>query len=212
MNKKNVSKFVALNMISLMILTPEAGAGISGKRSNVGQSSSTSDGGSTTIKPGKAIPESSIQHSGVASASCKQDPDVSEYLPLDFFKEVTRDGLLPTFEQRGDNKVIVKMPAVLDGCGKFAPQIIQSKDNPTDVVVAMTIENDPIPPATDKVKGNTYAGLLRCLSEKGFLKDGVINHDDIPGKEYSEYSYVIDYDFNKVILIINCKTSISKTS
>ena len=45
--------------------------------------------------------------------------------------------------------------------------------------------------------GKSYGEYVKCLEDKKLLVDGKINHDEIPGKHYSEYSYVLDYDFQK---------------
>lgn len=202
MNKKNVSRFMAINIVGSLLLSQSALAGISSKRAS-GTNTSSSSGGSSGPRPipTQSQKEDYQQHTGTSSMGCNGDAGASEYLPLDFFKEITRDGTLPTFEQSGDNKIVVKMPMVLDGCGSFNPLIIQSKGAASDVVVAMTINNnqeyETVPPSDKKIKGNTYAGLLRCLESKGYLKDGVIDHAARVGADYRSYSSVVDYDFSK---------------
>ncbi|MGZ3789653.1 MAG: hypothetical protein ACXVLQ_14080, partial [Bacteriovorax sp.] len=180
-------KFFAAQIACSLLLSHASYAGIVGVRTS-GSSSAQSAGKTSStvvVTPGKMNNENVDIKEGTASVSCKQDPDAATYFPLDFFQNITRDGSSLTFEQRPDNKILVKMPASLDTCGKFKPQIYQ--DPSTKNVTLMMQTED----------GKTYSQYLKCLEDKKILKDGKIDHDTISGKEYSEYSYVLDYSFDK---------------
>jgi hypothetical protein len=138
------------------------------------------------IKPGKIVDEKVEGREGIAGTVCRHDPLTSTYFPLDFFQHITQDGSSISLEPRPDNQIAVKIPASLDGCGKFKPQLIQSNNNIENVIVAMTLDN-----------GKTYGEYIKCLEEKKYLADGKIDHGKIEGKEYSEYSYILDYSFDK---------------
>ena len=170
-------------MATSLFLSHASYAGIIGVRTsgaNPGKSTAT-----TVVKPGEASNEKIIKNEGTASADCKHDPDTATYFPLDFFQNITRDGSSLTFEQRPDNKILVKMPASIDTCGKFKPQLIQDPATKS-VTILMQLED-----------GKTYSQYLVCLKDKDILKDDKIDHDKIAGNQYSEYSYVLDYSFAK---------------
>lgn len=184
MNKKTKLSYVGITCS--LLLSQATFAGIVGVRSSgSGGKVSGQTNASTTVTPGKTNNERVDIKEGTASASCKQDPDAATYFPLDFFQNITRDGSSLSFEQRADNKILVKMPASLDICGKFKPQLVQDPATKS-VTIMMQMED-----------GKTYSEFLKCLEKAGRLVDGKIDHDTIPGKEYSEYSYVLDYSFEK---------------
>lgn len=192
--KKNA---VATHLLLGVMLTNSAIAGIQGVRK---PSTGTSSGGSTAgpsdsvvIKPGKIVEDRKTElKPGVASNSCNRDQDSAKFFPLDFFQHISRDGSSLKFELRPDNKVLVKIPASLDVCGKFTPLIHQDNES-KNITVMMKLDND-----------KTYSEYIKCLEDSKLLVDGKIEHDNIPGKSYSEYSYVMDYSFDK-------KTDIKKT-
>ncbi len=178
---------VATFLASGILLSHSSYAGIIGVRTsgvagNVGAGKTSS---SVVVSPGKKQEEKVTIKEGTASVSCKQDPDASTYFPLDFFQNITRDGSSLVFEQRSDNKILVKMPASIDTCGKFKPQLHQDPET-KNVTVMVQLED-----------GKTYSQYISCLEEKNILKNGKIDHDAIEGKQYSEYSYVLDYNFEK---------------
>jgi hypothetical protein len=192
MNKrvKLTSKTSPLFTASLacgLLLSQASMAGIIGVRTSAAPGAPVAGKTSTNVvvSPGKAKNEDVVIKEGTASVSCKQDPDAATYFPLDFFQNISRDGSSLTFEQRADNKVLVKIPASLDSCGKFKPQLYQDPASKS-VTVMMQMED-----------GKTYSQFIKCLEDKNILKDGRIDHDKISGKEYSEYSYVLDYSFEK---------------
>lgn len=141
--------------------------------------------GNVVVTPGRVVNEKVDIKEGTASGLCKQDPDAAVYFPLDFFKEISRDGSSLTFEQRPDNKIQVKIPATLDSCGTFKPQLYQDPSTKA-VTIMMQLED-----------GKSYSQYISCLEEKKILVDGKIDHDSIEAKNYSEYSYVMDYSFSK---------------
>jgi hypothetical protein len=188
MNKKTFKTTNCLTayLATGLLISQASFAGIVGVRTSgtagtpAGKTSST-----VVVTQGKINNEKVDIKEGTSSASCKQDPEAATYFPLDFFQNITRDGSSLTFEQRPDNKILVKMPASIDTCGKFKPQLYQ---DPATKSVTILMQLDD---------GKTYSQYLACLEKENILKDGKIDHDAIPGKQYSEYSYVLDYSFSK---------------
>lgn len=186
--KRNLvaAKYFTAYLASGLLLAQVGHAGIVGVRTaGVAGTPAGKTSGSVVVQPGQIKNEKVDIKEGTASVSCKQDPDASTYYPLDFFQNITRDGSSLTFEQRPDNKILVKMPASIDSCGKFKPQLYQ---DPTTKSVTVLVQMED---------GKTYSQYLACLEEKKILVNGKIDHDTIQGKEYSEYSYVLDYSFSK---------------
>ena len=187
MNKKKskTPNHLASYLMTSLLMSQASFAGIVGVRSP-GSSSSPSSGKSSSVvvTPGRASEERVDIKEGTASVSCKQDPESAAYFPLDFFQNITRDGSSLSFELRPGNKVLVTIPASIDSCGKFKPQLYQ---DPVTKNVTILMLNP----------GQSYSQYLTCLEDKNILKDGKIDHDNIPGNQYSEYSYVLDYDFEK---------------
>lgn len=172
-----------------MLFSQYALAGISSKRSS-GSSSSSSGVSSSTVpeKQSKVDDTKWDARDVTASTTCSQDPNIALNFPLDFFQHVSqKDGTSLSFEVRADNKIVVKMPPSIISCGKFKPQPIQDRNNAENVVIAMALDT-----------GKTYGEYIKCLEEKKYLVDGKIDHDNIPSSEYADYSYVVDYNFDKV--------------
>lgn len=193
MNKKmfKTTNCLTASLAIGLCLSQASYAGIVGVRTS-GTSGGSAPGKTSSsfkVTPGKVINEEVDIKDGTASVACKQDPEAATYFPLDFFQHITRDGSSPTFEQRPDNKILVKMPASIDTCGKFKPQLYQDPSTKS-VTILMQLED-----------GKTYASYIECLKGANgkpvILKDDKIDHDAIEGKNYSEYSYVLDYDFSK---------------
>ena len=185
-NKSKTYKMLTTYLAAGLFFSHATQAGIVGIRSSSSSSGTSSSAtGSVVVKAGTNADEKVVIKEGTTSASCKQDPDSSKYFPLDFFQHITRDGSSLSFEQRPDNKILVKMPASIDTCGKFKPQLYQDPATKS-VTVLMQLED-----------GKTYGDYIKCLTDKNLLVDGKIDHDKIEGKQYSEYSYVLDYSFEK---------------
>ena len=189
MKKNTFNRVVALSSLIALMAPQFSNAGaIKGVRGSGGSGSGGSvSGGSgrVDVKPGTPVDEKVDIKEGNASVSCKQDPDASTYYPLDFFQQISREGTPLKFEIRDGNKVMVKIPASIDACGKFKPQMYQ---DPKSKNVTIMMVND---------LGKTHGEYVKCLEENNFLKDGKVDHDKIEGKYYSEYSYTLDYDFDK---------------
>lgn len=161
-------------------------AGIKGIRS--GSVSGGMSGQTTSnviVVPGKMINETVIKKEATGSATCSHDTDSATYFPLSFFQNISRDGSSLIFEKRPDNKILVRVPAILNSCGRFKVEHYQDPITKS-VTIFMKLED-----------GKTYSQYLTCLEQKKILHDGQIDHDSIPGKEYSEYSYELDYSFSK---------------
>jgi hypothetical protein len=188
MKKKNlvIAKYLTTYLASGLLLSQASWAGIVGLRSSgVSGSHPGKTSVAVVVSPGKSVTEKVDIKEGTALASCKQDPNAATYFPLDFFQHISRDGSSLTFEQRPDNKILVKIPPSIDACGKFKAQTYQDSTT-KDVTVFMQTED-----------GKTYAEYLACLAEKKILVNGKIDHDAIEGKYYSEYPYAVDYSFEK---------------
>ncbi|MGZ3808434.1 MAG: hypothetical protein ACXVCE_10130, partial [Bacteriovorax sp.] len=156
MKKKTLkpATFLTATLACGLLLSQASFAGISGvSASNTPTSSgSGSSGSGVTVKDGKKNNDDAkvVLTQGQASVSCGQDPNASIYFPQNFFQQISRDGSPITFEQRPDNKILVKFPPVLDGCGKFKPQLYQ--DPTTKNVTIMMVHED----------GKTYGEYLQC--------------------------------------------------
>jgi len=187
MKKKNLKRVVAVNTIFALMMPMTVFAGIGSKRGNGagGKVDGNGNSGTVIVKPGKKVDEKVDVREGTASASCKQDPDSSTFFPLDFFQHITRDGSHLSFEMRDNNKVLIQIPASVDTCGKFKPQMVQDSES-KNVTIMMVNES-----------GKTYGEVIKCLEENKILVDGVVDHEKLEGKQYSEYSYVLDYNFDK---------------
>ncbi len=177
--------YVVSYLASSLLLSQASWAGIVGIRSSGSSGGAGKTNSSVVVSPGKKQDEKVEIKEGTASVSCKQDPDAATYFPLDFFQNITRDGSSLSFEQRADNKIMVKFPASIDVCGKFKPQVYQDPES-KNVTIMVQLED-----------GKTYSQYLACLQEKNILADGKIDHDKLEGKNYSEYTYVLDYSFEK---------------
>lgn len=186
-SKKNLVavKYFTAYLASSLMMSQASYAGIVGVRTSNTAPVAGKTSASKNVTVGKAKNENVDLKEGTASASCKPDQDTETYFPLDFFQNITRDGSTLTFELRPDNKILVKMPPSIDTCGKFKPQLHQDATT-KNVTILMQLED-----------GKTYTQYLACLQEKKILVDGKIDHDAIEGKQYSEYSYVLDYNYEK---------------
>ncbi len=187
--KKNA---VVVHLIFAALLADSAVAGIKGVRKPAGSNgevpsaTSTANPENVVIKPGKPVDTRKIDlKPGTASVSCNMDQDAAKYFPLDFFQHISRDGAPLKFELRPDNQVLVKVPASIDVCGKFVPLIHQDPET-RNITVMMAVDN-----------GKTYGEYVKCLEDAKILEDGKIDHSAREGKEYSEYSHVLSYDFDK---------------
>ncbi len=185
MKKKNLERVIAINAVLALLLPVTSFAGIGSKRGSGGKVEGGGNSGTVVVKPGKKVDEKVDVKEGTASASCKQDPKESKFFPLDFFQHITRDGSHLSFEMREGNKVMVQIPASIDTCGKFKPQMVQDPES-KNVTIMMVHDS-----------GKTYGEVIECLKESKVLVDDVVDHEKLEGKQYSEYSYVLDYDFDK---------------
>lgn len=222
--KKN--KIVAINIAIGLLLSQQVWGGIGStpaKNGNSTSSSGSSSSNGTVRKDEKTAP--GMKTGVTASKSCDGDKNNSKYFPLDFFSKLSRDGSSLAFEMRPDNKILVKVPFIIKRCGKFVPEIYQNPDT-KDVTIKMSVEPQKTYSEyleclrTTKVNDLAVTQILsKVLKDKDgnailnsngkavtaeTAKDETIDHNNIPDKEYSEYSYVIDYNFDK-------KTDITKT-
>jgi hypothetical protein len=186
-------------LLGLALMSNQTFAGIGSKRTPSGGggtssgSSSSGPSGGVVIKPGTPAESKKTElKGGAAGVSCNKDQNSSKYFPLDFFQHITREGTPLKFELRSDNKVLVKIPASVDVCGKFVPLIHQDSET-KNITIMMKLDND-----------KTYSEYIKCMEDSKVIVDNKVDHDNIEGKNYSEYSYVMDYEFDK-------KTDIKKT-
>jgi hypothetical protein len=180
--KMNVKTY----FLASLLLSQTAHSGIVGIRSTnssgaSGQSSSTS----VTVTPGKNVDEKIVLAEGASRPSCSLDQDSSTYFPLDFFKSISTDGTVPSFEI-GKNKTIhVKFPMMIKDCGEFKPQLYQDPVTKNKTVF-IQLKN-----------GKSYSQYLACMKEKKFLVDNKIDHDKITGSHYANSNFDLKYDFEK---------------
>ena len=179
-----INKHRILFLIVTLLYCHQSYAGIEGVRSQK-SSGSTGSNTSVVVKQGKVKDKNVVLNEGIGSESCDRDQGSSTYFPLDFFKNISSDGSSLSFEIEAVNKIHMKMPMVINVCGKFKPQLYQDP-NSKNITILMQTE--------DK---KTYSQYIECLTQKNFLIDNKIDHDKIDGKFYSEYSTDLDYSFEK---------------
>lgn len=196
--KKNA---VATQLILGALLSNSALAGLTSVRkpTDAATSSNKSSSGPSNVKVTQAqkVDDQKLDlKEGVSSKACNRDMNSAEYFPLDIFRHLTLNGDSIKFEIRPDNKIMVKVPPIYDACGKFKPVLNQDKET-KNVTIMMTLENNM-----------KYGEFVECLNGKkpvkegevkpaDVLTDGAVDHTKISGKDYSEYSYVFDYEFDK---------------
>lgn len=191
MNKRakrtfNKSVYLSTSLAFSLLLAQSGYAGIKGVRSTSGGGVSSNNSADVVVQTTKAEDVKGVVIEGAGSALCSPDPDKEKYFPLDFFKEISRDGSSLSIEPGPDNKIVVKIPVSIKSCGKFKPILFQDPAS-KNVTVMMQLENGK----------TTYSEYLKCLADDNVLKDGTINHDEIPASKYASYSYVFDYSFDK---------------
>ncbi|NOT79226.1 MAG: hypothetical protein HOP07_09540 [Bacteriovoracaceae bacterium] len=200
-------KVVALNLLASVLITNTAFARIEGVRGSRSSSSGSSSGNGRAqeVKISVAKPEQGTVVKPVLVADCNKNVEVAKYFPQSLFHNITRDGDDISIEKRDNNKVIIKIPSILNVCGNFVPELRQNKDS-KDVTVLMKL----VGRKNDSDVDLTYKEFEDCLAntkittkvdgvdvEKPIMVDGKINHDMIPGKMYSEKIYSMDYEFDK---------------
>ncbi|AUO00098.1 hypothetical protein DOM21_00230 [Bacteriovorax stolpii] len=202
-------KILAINLLASLLMTESAFARIQGVRTpSTGESkpsngAATRNSSSNTVKKSEATKEEVITSQANSMASCDGDQDKEKYYPLELFQQLTRDGDSINIEQRAGNKIVVRIPPIINVCGNFLPELRQDKDSKNVTVLMRLVKRDE----SGKDVDQTYAQFEECLSsyklkgkdgvESPILVDGQLKHDDIPGKLYSENIYSMDYEFDK---------------
>jgi hypothetical protein len=134
------------------------------------------------------------------------DQDKEKYFPLDLFTQLSRDeGAGVDIQVRPNNKIVVKIPPVINVCGQFTPEIRQ--DNVTKNVTVLiklfgTRKEEVVVDGVKTIKETkdvllTHKELEDCLIEKNIIIDGKIDYDKVPGRGYSESISTFDYEFDK---------------
>lgn len=205
-------KMMAINVLATLLMTDVAMARIVGERkasTSSGESSSSSGRGKA--QPSKIkITDAPKDNFQVVKTSdmkvCKMDMDEEKYFPLDLFTQLSRDeGAGVDIEVRPGNKVMVKIPPVINACGQFTPEFRQDNDtkNVTIFIKLIGTKKETLEVNGVKTVVETKDALLThkdledCLIEKNIIVDGKIDYDRVPGKGYSESVSTFDYDFDK---------------
>lgn len=214
-------KMMVINVLATILMTDVAMARIVGERrpsGPSGDSSSSSGRGKpqpSNIKISEAPKDNFQVVQSAATVNCELDMDKEKYFPLDLFTQLSRDeGAGVDIQVRPGNKVVVKIPPVINVCGKFTPELRQ--DNVTKNVTVFikligtkkeTIEVNGVKTVVEtKDTLLTHKDLEDCLIEKKIIVDGKIDYDKVPSNGYSESVSPFDYDFDKKKEIKNTVT------
>lgn len=204
MNKKVMS----VHLLMCLLISENAMARISaGERKasstpSVDSSGSTRSTGASSYKTSEATKDNYQVVQG-NTAICKGSVDEEKYFPLNFFKEIARDeGADIVIENRANNKVLVRVPPVLNVCGQFMPEFRQDKvtRNVTVLMKVFGSKMEKQPDGTEKEVKDvmlTHAEYEACLQAKGYIADGKIDWDKIPSDGFSESATSFDYDYDK---------------
>ena len=152
--------------------------------------------------------EGSKQVHAAAESSCSKDMDKEIYFPAEIFKDLSNDGEGLKVEQRAGNKIAVKIPPVVNFCGTFVPVLRQAEKSKNMIIMMKLVDSDN--------KEITHGQLAECLQKATVNSDGrdfnpqspntdgrksvydpKFNHDLVPGKYYTESTYILDYSFDK---------------
>lgn len=201
-------KFVAINVLATLLSAETAMARIEGVRSPVTREESSDagrPGKGTPTKTSTATKEEAQKILAVNEAKCSGDQDTEKYFPQALFSQLTRDGDGLTIEKRPNNKIVVKIPPILNVCGDFVPELKQNKDTKNVSILMKLIgtrKEKVVVNGAEEVKETknaelTYKEFEDCLKEEKILVNEKINHDGIPGKKYTSNVYSMDYDFDK---------------
>jgi hypothetical protein len=206
-------RFITLNLLACLLLSQGVWAArIQGQRSQQDSGSSAGSTGRqerTTEQRGtKVTDEGSRQVTAAAESSCNKDMDAEEYFPAELFKDLSRDGEGLQVELRPGNKIAVKIPPVVNFCGSFVPVLRQAEKSKNIIIMMKLVDKDN--------KNMSHGQLAECLQKASVKKDGTdfkpvaeksderksvydpkFNHDLVPGKYYTESTYLLSYDFDK---------------
>lgn len=208
MRMKLNKKLLAFNVLATLFATEAMSAPITVVRTKTdpdSNSSGSSSGVTTDVKTSKATEERVLNVKAQQTAQCTLDQGPSKHFPLKLLSLLTRDGDDITIEKKGDGVASVKIPAIINVCGKFVPELKQDRVS-KNVTVLMTLVGtrtskemvDGVEKATVTPNAElTYKEFEDCLAEKKILVDGKINHDTIPNDKYSSTAYTLDYEFDK---------------
>lgn len=209
-------KLMAVNLLASLLMTEAAMARIQGMRTPPGSSDST--GSTPSGRPSDVIVSQATKEDfdtvvAVNNSSCKSDPDVEKYFPLEFFNDIVRDeGSKLDIQLRSNNKVVVKIPPVINVCGSFVPELRQSKDSKNVTVMMKLIgtKKEKVKQAdgTEKEVETpnsllTHKEFMDCMQTQKFMidqpgkKEKVLDFSKVEPKQYSESVYTMDFDFDK---------------
>jgi hypothetical protein len=209
MRMKLNKKFVAINVLASLLFMESAMAGaIQGVRTPAekdGSADASKKPGTTTeVKTSTSTAEEVSHVKAVSDGECSGDQNKAKYFPQQLFSELTRDGDGLSIELKPNNKVSVKIPPIINVCGKFVPELKQDKVS-KNVSVLMTLVGTKTEKVwvdnVEQVKVTkvplSYKEFEDCLKEQKILVGGKINHDKISGDKYTSSAYLMDYDFDK---------------
>lgn len=206
-------KIVALNVLATLFASEAMAAPITAVRTKTdpdSNSSGSTSGVATEVKTSKAREQQVLNVKARETAQCSMDQGPSKHFPLKLLSLLTRDGDDITIEKKSDGVASVKIPAIIQACGKFVPEIKQDKVSKNVTVLMTLVGTRTTKEMVDGVEKSTvtpnvqltYAEFEECLTEKKILVDGQINHDKINEDKnlsniYKSAEYEIDYEFNK---------------
>lgn len=201
-------KMMAINVLVTILMTDVAMAGrISGERKSSTSSQGSRQSSSPTSSKTTEAPKSDFQVVQTADmTTCSMDVDKEKYFPLELFSQLARDdGAAVDIQVRPNNKIVVKIPPVINVCGHFTPEIRQDNITKNVTVLIKMIGTRKIESETNGKKVTTevkdvlltHKELEDCLVEKGIMVNGKIEYDKVKGSQYSESVSAFDYDFVK---------------
>lgn len=203
---------MAIHLLASCLITENAFARISaGERKTNTPTDSSGGNNGRQASSGTKISEGSkddYQTVIANTAICNSDINKEKYFPLSFFNEISRDenAGIQIQKKTGSNKILVKIPPIINVCGQFTPEFRQDK-NTKNVTVLMKLYGTKKEKVTNE-KGETvvketkdtlltHQEFEECLSEAGIFKDNKIDWDKVPSNGYSESLSSFDYDFDK---------------
>jgi hypothetical protein len=190
-------KFVAINVLATLLITEGAMAKVTSTRSQKSgdTKSSSSAGNDGPIKQSVAEKSTGTTTEGALVEECDGNTDKEIYYPMEVITAMARDeGAKVDISFKGDNSVVVKIPAVANICGNFVPVIRQDKVT-KNITLLMTIKKEN--PETKKLENVTNAQLEKCIQDSGKTKDGHLDHAQLTGRDYSSSVREINYEYNK---------------
>ena len=181
-------KMIAINMLATMLITDVAMASrIKGDRPT--STTSSGSGSSANVTTTSSVDNPYTIGQAAETKSCVSDMDSETTFPLELFTDLARDSNEKVDIQiKSGNKIVVKIPPVINVCGNFKPSTIQ--DTVTKNVTVMIQLFD-----TNK-KLMSHKDLEDCLKQKGIFVNDKIQYDKVPRNGYTESTTTLEYAFD----------------